>query len=225
MAGRFALSRLGRSALGSASRQWVQATSVRGAAQAAPAKEDEDIVVSVFKDEQKKFSSFVDATKNIPIPMSGDAAAIEGYCKKIGEIKNKLGIPSDAQRFHNTMEYQMSNSGDDVRTFVQSMEGMLGEGAFNEVMDAVEKVENESGYALTFGDNPPFLKFVETMKSVLEANGVSPSADPAKIAMEAEVARIKALSAEAQEEMEAAKKRHGLGFVNVNAAELKPTTG
>lgn len=76
----------------------------------------------------------------------------------------QLAIPSDSARLQNIMEFQMSQSDEDVRTFVLNLEGTIGDQALNQVLDSLDEVEAETGFALTFGDNPPYQKFVESMK-------------------------------------------------------------
>lgn len=62
------------------------------------------------------------------------------------------------------MESQLQQSEGDVRGFVSGLEGTIGDQAFQSILDTLDEVESKTGYALTFGDNPPYLEFLESMK-------------------------------------------------------------
>lgn len=222
MAGRFAVIRLGRRV---SQFCWptCQAATRSFAAVAEPAGE-EDIVVSVFREEQKKFRKFFDEAKDLQIPLSGDEKAVADFHNKVKNIKDRLKMPSDSERLRDLMEFTMVSSDYDVRAFLTELSNNVPEEVISDCTALVDEIEAETGENLTFGNNPDFKKFIKRMEEIAKKHGVL-GAKVEQLELEAEKERLDRLRTEAQQEIEKTKDIHGLKFVNVDAAKLKPTVG
>ncbi|CAD7704918.1 unnamed protein product [Ostreobium quekettii] len=162
--------------------------------------------------------------QGLQIPLKGDPKEVEAFHNKIGQIKEELKMPTNAQRLQQLMEFNMVTADYDVKAFLALMSHSMPGDVVTECVTLVDNIEEETGEILRFGDNPNFKKFISQMQGVLEAYGVV-GANVEQLELEAEKELLDGLRAEAQEEMETVKENHDLKFLNVDAGNLKPTIG
>ena len=58
-----------------------------------PLLADEDVVLSSFRQSQTQYQALMAGLQNIPLPLTGDDAAVKKYASDVEALKQKIGMP------------------------------------------------------------------------------------------------------------------------------------
>jgi len=189
-----------------------------------------DVVVEVFKKQQQRFRSLMDEHSKLKLPLEGDGAALKAYVASLDGIKKKLGIPSTQTRIEEAVDALVSNayaSGQgsmrtllkDVTALREKMSCADSQGCDVALLSAVDKVEGDLKTTLMLGDKKgmtAYKKEIAAVKAKLDLGGAT-LADEFKLEEASHM--IETLKAKAIEDMEVAKRREGLSFVNASLVQ------
>ncbi|KAK9800767.1 hypothetical protein WJX73_009607 [Symbiochloris irregularis] len=197
-------------------------------AAAAPAtsQEEDDVVLSVFKEQQRHYREFLKGMKNIAIPLNGDENAIKKYATEVEALKKKIGMPGVEETLSATLDYKMSVARYNVRKFISAAtEGVeLGEyaGVVAEVSKAVDEIEKETGAPLDASNDQGWDNLRKRLEGIQKQHGLD---DYAKIKDEATLDMYKQQLAKirqsAIDSMDAVKRKEGLDYINIDPANIK----
>lgn len=120
---------------------------------AAPAAQDEDVVLSSFRQSQQQYQQLMQGLQNINLPLTGDDAAVKKYAADVEALKKQIGMPDVEDVITAELDYKYACANQDVRSFVSgALEGMsLGgglEAAKGELLAAVDEAERSLGAQL-----------------------------------------------------------------------------
>lgn len=126
------------------------------------------------------------------------------------------------------MDYDLECSGYNVRQFLahvsdQGELGELGNNVLSDILAAVDSIEQDTDAVLDGENEEGWDAFQSKIADIGKKHGLE---DFEKIKQEGVVDQYKAqldeLKVQAQEDMEVAKRKDGLDWVNVDPAQLKP---
>ncbi|KAK9811532.1 hypothetical protein WJX72_005484 [[Myrmecia] bisecta] len=224
-------SRLGlRRLVSSTARPLTQANSSRVfAAEAAPKAGggDDDVVIDTFKESQKQYREFMKGLKNIDLPTSDDANAIKKYASDMEGLKKKLGIPGVDEILDATLEHKLATAQWDVRKFLahatEDVDVDEAADVLAELEKAVDEVEDQTGQRLDANNEEGWRLIGTKAKDIAAKHGLD---NVTKIREQAITDMYKEqlveLRRKAAEEMEAAKRKDHLEWVQVDPKEIKP---
>lgn len=113
----------------------------------------DDFVLSSFKKQSKQYQELLKGLETIPLPLTGDDAAIKKYASDVESLRKKIGMPDVEQLYAAELEYKKACAGSDLRKFITSAldDVELGdlEGARAELLAAVDAAETQSGAPLS----------------------------------------------------------------------------
>lgn len=163
--------------------------------------------------------------QTIPVPLSGDAAAVKKFAADVDALKKRVGMPDDADLEAALAAQRVKAARGDVRRLVAaaSVDG-VDDGLLADVTAALEAAEKESGAALTDGNGKGWSVFANKLTAIAKARGLD---DVAKVKADAAAATIADtvadLRAAAADAMSAAARRDGLDEAAApSVASLKP---
>lgn len=167
--------------------------------------------------------------QSIPIPLTGDDAAIKKYSQEVEALKKKVGMPDYEDVIGAELDYAFACAGQNVRKFVGSvLEDMqLGggslEGVGAEVAAAVEEAEAASGRELDAGNDKGWALLAQRIGDIERKHGLQ---DKAKVRDEAVTEMYKKHIASLREavagDVDKARKADGLEHIQPSLAALKP---
>jgi len=198
----------------------------RGFAKAA----ESDVVVEVFKKQQQRFRSLMEEHSKLKLPLAGDSAGLKAYVASLDGIKKKLGIPSTQTRIEDAVDVLVSTayaSGEgtmrsllkDVSALREKMSCGDSQSCDEALLKAVDKVEGDLKTTLLLSDKKgmtAFKKEVAAVKAKLDLGGATLADD---FKLEEATHMVETLKAKAMEDMEVAKRREGLSFVNAELSQ------
>lgn len=211
-------------AIASSTAAWQKATAGKGKTGAAAA--DDDVVLQAFKEQQRWFRELVEATKTVPVPLTGDDAAIKKYADQMQALKAKIGLPEIDERINAELEYKLRVSRQNARRFVSSaLEGVeLGpemSGVIDQVQQAITEIEAKVG-PITQANKEGWRQLSARVTDIAKKAGLdNQEAVKQEAIYEGYKQQIADLKAGVVEEMESVKRKDGLEFVNVDLASLK----
>ncbi|KAL0052635.1 hypothetical protein WJX82_005002 [Trebouxia sp. C0006] len=204
LAGRGALRQLrsgAHCAAATSSARWFSAAPAETQGGAA---DEDDIVIQAFREQTKQYKQVYESAKNVAVPLNGDMDAIKKYAEEMQKIKKQAGALDPVEVADARMEYDLECSGYNVRQFLGTISG---QGTL--VLDA----DNEEGWEM----------FQERVADISKKHGLE---DFEKIKEEGIIEQyaksLEDLRKSAEEDMEVAKRKDGLDWVNVDPAQLKP---
>jgi molecular chaperone GrpE (heat shock protein) len=217
-------------ALGSCSYALLGQTSRRTFSAPAPEAQpagDEDVVIEAFKDQQKAYRTVFEGHKNIQIPLTDDASAVKKYAEEVESLKRKAGVPPMTEVLDAHLDYHLACSGYNVRQFLTAaLEDRDTEeygDVVNELLQAIDQIEGQTGAVLDGDNEEGFQMLAQRAGEIEQKHGL---AEYEKIQQEGILdtykQKLQSLRQAASDEMEMAKKREGLEFVNVDVTSLKP---
>jgi hypothetical protein len=170
---------------------------------------------------QKKKNS--KTQQSIPVPLSGDPAAVKKFAADVEALKRKAGVPDEAELEAALVSFRLKASGGDVRKALAAL--TADDSDLDAALSAaLEQAEKESGGALTDANAKGWALLASKVQALAKARGLD---DVAKVKSEATVKMyaeaLKSLRDGAADAVSAAARRDGLeGVVSVDAAALKP---
>merc|ERR1712216_81969 len=192
------------------------------------AKGESDVVVEVFKQQQTRFRALMEEHSKLKLPLDLDAAGVKAYAASLDGIKKKLGIPTTQSRIEeavdNLVQGAYAKGEGSMRTLLTDVSALRAKMSAGDahcdgmLMAAVDKVEADIKGPLLLSDKKgmtAFKKEVAAIKAKVDLGGDTLAED---FKLEEAKHMIATLKAKAVEDMEAAKRREGLAFVQ---AELK----
>lgn len=188
---------------------------------------NEDIVLSTFRQQQKAYRDLLEGMKNIPVPLNGDESAIRKYADDVEALKKKVGMPEVNDLVGATLNYKLKVAQGNVRKFLASATEGVQLGQYSDVVDkilaAVDEIEKKTGAPLDEANKEGWKALTTKVESIQKAHGLD---NIQKVKQESVLEMYKSqlgkIKEDAQEVMEAAKRREGLEFVDVDVASLKP---
>ena len=163
--------------------------------------------------------------QSIPVPLSGDAAAVKKFAADVDALKKRVGIPDDADLEAALAAQRVKTARGDVRRLVAAaaVDG-VDEGVLADVSAALEAAERESGAALSDGNGKGWAAFATKLAAIAKARGLD---DVAKVKADAATATyadtVASLRSAAADAMDAAARRDGLDAgAAPPVASLKP---
>lgn len=194
---------------------------------AAPAGAEDDIVIVAFKEQQRHFRELVEGSKSIPLPLSGDDAAIKKYAEQMQALKKKIGIPDVDEKLDATLDYKLRAAGFNVRSYLRSaVEGMeLGSdmaGVITQVYAAVDAIEAKTGAPLDQSNKKGWDMLRAQVAEIAKKAGLD-NAEAVKneAVLEMYKGQIAELKSKVEDDMEMVKRREGLDWVNIDLGQLK----
>lgn len=197
-------------------------TAVRGFAAAA----DEDIVVTIFKEQQQKFRALMDANSKLKIPLDGSDASLKTYMKSLDAIKTKLGVRPTATRINDAMVATMEAAatiGDVRSVLVKASElrtkMMVGDskGTTDKLEAALNKIEASIGGPLLYTDKKGMGLWSKELAAMEKAAAFPDEATLVEaVKLEETTFMVNDIKQTALDDMETAKVRDGLPFVNAS---------
>ena len=161
--------------------------------------------------------------QSIPVPLSGDPAAVKKFAADVEALKRKAGVPDEAELEAALVSFRLKASGGDVRKALAAL--TADDSDLDAALSAaLEQAEKESGGALTDANAKGWALLASKVQALAKARGLD---DVAKVKSEATVKMyaeaLKSLRDGAADAVSAAARRDGLeGVVSVDAAALKP---
>ena len=208
--------------------QLLQRVARAFSAQAAPAgggaaPAGSDIVLDSFREQQKQIRELMEGMKSIPVPLSGDPAAVKKFAADVEALKRRAGVPDEAELEAALVSFRLKSSGGDLR---KALAGLTPDDAdLDSALTALlEQAERESGGALTDANAKGWSLLASKVQALAKSKGLE---DVAKVKAEATVKMyadaLASLREGAADAVSAAARRDGLeGVVSVDAAALKP---
>lgn len=161
--------------------------------------------------------------QSIPVPLSGDAAAVKKFAADVEALKRKAGVPDEAELEAALVSFRLKSGGGDLR---KAIAGLTADdpdldSALTALLDQAEK---ESGGALTDANTKGWSLLASKVQGFAKSKGLD---DLGKVKGDATVAMyaeaLSKLREGAADAVSAAARRDGLeGVVSVDAAALKP---
>ncbi|EFN54209.1 expressed protein [Chlorella variabilis] len=120
------------------------------AATPAQPAQDEDIVLSSFRQSQQQYQQLMQGLQNISLPLTGDDAAIKKYAADVEALKKQIGMPDVEDVISAELDYKFACTGYAVRQFVtEALESMSLGGSMAaakaEIMAALDEAEKAGG--------------------------------------------------------------------------------
>jgi len=160
--------------------------------------------------------------QSIPVPLSGDPAAVKKFAADVDALKRRVGVPDDADLEGALAAHAIKAARGDVRKVLSSMGPDLDDAVAADIAAAVDAAERESGGALSDGNGKGWSIFSAKLATLAKARGLD---DVAKVkadaALATHAATIKSLADGAADAMAAAARRDGLEGTP-DPATLKP---
>jgi len=181
---------------------------------------DPPLSLSLSLKKKKKNSK---TQQSIPVPLSGDPAAVKKFAADVEALKRKAGVPDEAELEAALVSFRLKASGGDVRKALAAL--TADDSDLDAALSAaLEQAEKESGGALTDANAKGWALLASKVQALAKARGLD---DVAKVKSEATVKMyaeaLKSLRDGAADAVSAAARRDGLeGVVSVDAAALKP---
>lgn len=161
--------------------------------------------------------------QSIPVPLSGDPAAVKKFAADVEALKRRAGVPDEAELEAALVSFRLKSSGGDLR---KALAGLTPDDAdLDSALTALlEQAERESGGALTDANAKGWSLLASKVQALAKSKGLE---DVAKVKAEATVKMyadaLASLREGAADAVSAAARRDGLeGVVSVDAAALKP---
>ena len=172
---------------------------------------------------KKKKTLKTSRKQSIPVPLSGDPAAVKKFASDVEALKRKAGVPDEAELEAALVSFKLKSSGGDVRKALAALTADDSD-LDSALSAALEQAEKESGGALTDANAKGWALLASKVQALARAKGLD---DVAKVKAEATVKMyaeaLKSLREGAADAVSAAARRDGLeGVVSVDAAALKP---
>ena len=172
---------------------------------------------------KKKTPQLSKQTQSIPVPLSGDPAAVKKFAADVEALKRKAGVPDEAELESALVAFRLKSSGGDLR---KALASLTADDADLEtaLSTLLEQAEKESGGALTDANAKGWSLLASKVQALAKSRGLD---DVGKVKTEATVKMyadaLAALREGAADAVAAAARRDGLeGVVSVDAAALKP---
>ncbi|KAL0036607.1 hypothetical protein WJX79_002489 [Trebouxia sp. C0005] len=201
---------------------------------AAPAEtqggsaDEDDIVIQAFREQTKQYKQVYESAKNIAVPLNGDMDAIKKYAEEMQKIKKQAGALDPVEVADARMEYDLECSGYNVRQFLGTISGQgtlgeFGHAVMKDLLELVTEIEQETDAVLDAENEEGWEMFQERVADISKKHGLE---DFEKIKEEGIIEQyaksLEDLRKAAEEDMDVAKRKDGLDWVNVDAAQLKP---
>ncbi|EIE21575.1 hypothetical protein COCSUDRAFT_66951 [Coccomyxa subellipsoidea C-169] len=199
------------------------------AAPSAPeaADDEDDIVLQSFKQQQKSYRALLDGLKRIPVPLNGDEAAVSKYANEVEALKRKVGMPPVDEVVGATLNYKLRVARGNVRKFLTSATEGVELGKYSEVVEeilkAVDEIESQTGATLDTSNEKGWKTLQKRVEAIQKEHGLDDYAKVKKDSiLEMYKNQLDKIKEQAQETMDAAKRREGLEFIEVDVAKLQP---
>lgn len=202
---------------------------------AAPAKpaaaaDDEDLVLSSFRKQQKQYAALMQGLQGIPVPLAGDDAAVAKYAADVEALRRRVGVPDYEELVAAQLDYALACSGGSVRAFVTSviadmrLDGGAAAGAAAELAAAVADAEAASGRELDGANDKGWAKLTAALAAIEAKHGLG---DKARVREEGVLAMYRKhvaglREAVAGELAKAAAAEPSLAGMGADLAALKP---
>ncbi|DBB10027.1 TPA: hypothetical protein ACH3X3_001616 [Trebouxia sp. C0006] len=228
LAGRGALRQLrsgAHCAAATSSARWFSAAPAETQGGAA---DEDDIVIQAFREQTKQYKQVYESAKNVAVPLNGDMDAIKKYAEEMQKIKKQAGALDPVEVADARMEYDLECSGYNVRQFLGTISGQgtlgeFGHSVMQDILALVTEVEQETDAVLDADNEEGWEMFQERVADISKKHGLE---DFEKIKEEGIIEQyaksLEDLRKSAEEDMEVAKRKDGLDWVNVDPAQLKP---
>lgn len=193
---------------------------------AAEPAEDDDVVLSSFREQQKQLRGFMDGIKTIKVPLDGDPAKVKKFAEDVEGLKKKLGVPPPEGIWNATLNYKHRVAGGDPQKFLTSALEGIDPGEFTgyvaDLEAAIAETEAANG-PLTADNKKGWAALSTKVDALMKAAGLD---DYEKLKSSATFdmyndilneVRVKAI-----EDMDNIKRRDGLEFIEVDVAKLTP---
>ncbi|BDA44807.1 probable ATP synthase 24 kDa subunit, mitochondrial [Coccomyxa sp. Obi] len=188
---------------------------------------DDDIVLETFKQGQKSYRAVLEGLKKIPVPLNGDEAALNKFVNEVESLKQKAGMPPMYEVVGATLSYQLKVARGNVRKFLTSATEGVDLGDYSVVVDemlkAVDDIEAKTGAPLDASNEKGWKELQKRVEAIQKQHGLDDLAKVKKDSiMEMYKIQLENIKEQAVETMEAAKRRDGLEFIEVDVAKLQP---
>lgn len=196
------------------------------AAQAAG--EDDDIVIQAFKEQTKQYKQVYEAAKKVTVPLNGDANAVKKYADEMQKIKKEAGALDPVEVAEARMDFDLECSGYNVRQFLGSFSAQgtldnMGNAVMSDILALVDEVEQQTDAVLDGDNEEGWELFQKKVGDVGKKHGLD---DLEKIKeqgiLEQYAKTLDDLRTNAEEDMDVAKRKDGLEWVDIDSAQLKP---
>lgn len=199
-------------------------TAVRGFAANAPKGAEQDIIVTIFKEQQQKYRALMAAHDKLKVPIDGSDASLNAYIKSLDAIKTKLNIKPTKARIDDAVVAMMENNATvaDVRTLLAKASAlrakmMVGDSnnTTADLMAVLDKIEASIGGPLLVADKKGMAMWSKELTALEKAAAFPDDATLTESVKVEEVTHmVKELKETAIEDMEIAKVRDGLTWVD-----------
>lgn len=196
------------------------------AAPAAPA-EDDDMVLTAFREQQQQYQALMNGLQSINIPLTGDDAAVKQYAQEVESLKKKIGMPDVEEVIDAELNYKFAVAGYDIRKFVSSaleglkLDGM--DGLAGELLGAVAEAEKASGRGLDAENEQGWQVLTSRLEAIERKYGLQ---DKSKVRDDAIFdmykSHIKSLRTQVEDDINKAREADGLEWISPDIAALKP---
>lgn len=203
----------------------VSIRSATSFATAAPAKQQDkqdkdepDVVIEAFKEQQQQYRALIDGSKHLQPPLNGDEAAIKKYATEIEALRKKIGMPEHHEVLRTRMAYDLKVADYDLSSFMASSTDGKNFGKLQPVVD--ELLAMSEGVDLS--DRQAQQAFRSKVEALEKKHKLEPyEKTKEKSILEMYKLNLDQLRRDCQEEMDLVKRRDHLENIDVDAGSLR----
>lgn len=191
----------------------------------------DDVVLSTFRKQQKQYQTLMKELEQIPVPLTGDDAAIKKYGEQVEALKKKLGMPEYEQILNAQLDYAFACSNYDAKKFVaKAVEDLnLNTTEFADILKdinaAIDDAEAASGKGLTKDNKKGWSAMTKKIAEIEKKYGF---ADRKKVRNEAIFdmykKHIEDVRTAVEEDVDKIKRSENLD-ISLDLSKLKPKLG
>lgn len=195
------------------------ATAVSAKKQSKQPEEEEDVVISAFKEQQGQYRAFVEGMKSIVVPMDGNQTDVKKFASEVEALRKKIGAPEHHEMLEARMAYDLKVDRYDVHSFLtRSTEGK----DFGKLQPAINEMISLSE-GVNLQDPKTAESFQAEMQAVAKKHKIDVK-DKQQCIVDMYTTTLNNIRKDVQEEMDIVKRRDHLENVEVDAASLKAST-